>query len=157
MKRLTLILAMLASGLVAACTKESGPYVDVTGGGFIFNYRLAMAFAGVMVAPLRTLPEKSTIEVSIENPAGGPPVMMHQSPPYRGAIEFTTDPLTGIVAEKEYLVTIRLVAANGAELQRIDKKFHSQLDQSILPPAALTVGPGYAENPALAPAAPPPQ
>lgn len=151
MKSLTLILAMLATGFLAACTGGDGRYIETAGGGFVFNYRLAIAFAGVVVVPLKPLPEKSTIEVTMENPAGGPPVTMRQSPAGGGRIEFTTDALTGIVADKVYAVTIRLVADNGAELQRIEKKFHSQLDQSVLPPAPLTVGPGYTRNPALAP------
>jgi hypothetical protein len=48
-------------------------------------------------------------------------------------------------------MNIRLLAANGSEIERIDKNFHSQLNQSVLPPKPLTVGPGYTRNPDLAP------
>ena len=37
---------------------------------------------------------------------------------------------------------------DGAEVQRVETKVHSDLDQSVLPKAPLTVGPGYARNPA---------
>jgi hypothetical protein len=83
----------------------------------------------------------------MENPAGGDPIIMRQEPSRPGKVDFITAPLQGIVADKEYAVTVRLVAADGAELQRIEKKFRSQLDQSVLPSAPLTVGPGYAKNP----------
>ncbi len=145
-----LAVILITATLLAACNKQPGAYVEITGGGFIFNYRLAMAFAGLTLKT-RDLPANSRIEVTMENPAGGAPVVMSQEPAGGGQIEFTTDPLQGIVANKEYLVSIRLVAADGKELQRIDKKFHSELDQSVLPPERLTVGPGYAPNPAAAP------
>jgi len=151
LRKLALALALTAIAFLAACNKQPGSYIDITGGGFIFNYRLAIAFAGLTVKTRSDLPPNSRIEVTMENPAGGSPIVMSQSPAGGGQIEFTTDPLTGIVAKKEYLVSVRLVAADGTELQRIDKKFHSQLDQSILPPAPLTIGPGYTENPDLAP------
>jgi hypothetical protein len=33
-------------------------------------------------------------------------------------------------------------------VQRVETKVHSDLDQSILPDVPLTLGPGYARNPA---------
>jgi hypothetical protein len=142
-----LALVLLVAGLATACTKQEAPYMDVIGGGFIFNYRLAIAFAGVVVVPLRAMPDKSEIEVSIENPAGGAPIIMRQAPTTRGKIEFNTEPLTGIKVDTDYDVTVRLVAADGKELQRVDKVFRSNVDQSILPEAPLTIGPGYTPNP----------
>ena len=55
------ILALAATVLVAACSNESGPYLDVTGGSFIFNYRLATASAGAVVVAQRELPENSIV------------------------------------------------------------------------------------------------
>jgi hypothetical protein len=149
-RKLGLALSLVTVAFVAACNNQPAG-IAVTGGGFIFNYRLAVAYAGLIVVPHGTLPEKSRVEVTMENPAGGAPIVMNQSPIGGGKIEFTTDPLTGIVANKEYLVSVRLIAADGTELQRIDKKFHSELDQSVLPPAPLTIGPGYTPNPAATP------
>ena len=149
-RKLALAFALMAVALVAGCLKQPAKNVEITGGGFIFNYRLAVAYAGLTVKT-RDLPANSRIEVTMENPAGGAPVVMTQSPAGGGQIEFSTDPLKGIVANKDYLVSIRLVDADGKELQRIDKKFRSELDQSVLPPERLTVGPGYTPNPAAAP------
>ena len=147
--RAILLLAVLT---VAACSSEFGPYIELRGGGFLFNYRIAEATAGLVVVPLRTLPEGSAIETSFENPAGGPPIVLSEKvSPKQTKFDFTTPPLTGIKADKDYAVTVRLVDAGGKELQRIDKMFRSQLDQSVLPPKPLTIGPGYTRNPELAP------
>ena len=66
---------------------------------------------------------------------------------------FTTDPLTGVKANKDYDVTIRLIGADGKVIETLDKKLHSDLDQSVLADKPLTVGPGYTPNPDLAPSA----
>jgi hypothetical protein len=147
LRKLAWVAVLAATGLFAGCSDQNSTYMDVTGGGFIFNYRIAEAFAGLVVTPRRPLPDKATIEVTMENPAGGDPIVMRQEPSRPGKVDFITAPLQGIVADKEYAVTVRLVSADGAELQRIEKKFRSQLDQSVLPSAPLTVGPGYAKNP----------
>ena len=146
------------AGLAPGCPRDGrllervGPYIELRGGGFLFNYRIAEATAGLVVVPLRTLPEGSTIETSFENPAGGPPIVLSEKvSPKQTKFDFTTPPLTGIKADKDYAVTVRLVDADGKELQRIDKMFHSQLDQSVLPPKPLTIGPGYTPNPQLDP------
>lgn len=156
-KKLGLVLALATAATLAACSKQDETYMDLAGGGFIFNYRVAEAYAGVVLVLRKPLPSDSTIEVTMENPAGGPPLVMHQStPPGTGRIELTTEPLKGIKADTDYAVKIRLVAADGTELQVIDKNFRSQLDESVLPPAPLTIGPGYTPNPALDDNAPDP-
>ncbi len=146
LRKTMLALLLVAGGFLAACTQNSN-YIEVVGGGFMFNYRIASAFAGLVVVPVRELPANAAIEVTMENPAGGPPVAMQQSPAGGGKIEFTTSSLKGIVADKPYAVVVRLVDGSGKELQRIEKIFKSQLDQSVLPDAPLTVGPGYAKPP----------
>lgn len=144
-----LAFAALLAGVVfiSGCSDQATTYMEVTGGGFIFNYRIAEAFAGLVVIPHGTLPDRSVIEVTMENPAGGAPITMRREPSAPGRIGFTTGPLHGIVADKDYAVTVRLVSADGVELQRIEKKFRSQLDQSVLPAGPLTIGPGYARPP----------
>ena len=152
-KIVTMRLAALAAAvLLAACSNENGKYMEVVGGGFIFNYRIAEASAGLVVAPQRALPEGASVEVSFEDPAGGPPIVMKKdASKLTTRLDFSTPALFGIVADKAYAVSVRLIASDGSELERIDKKFHSELDQSILPPKPLTVGPGYAPNPELSP------
>ncbi len=135
--------------VLAACSDESSPYVVVSGGGIIFNYRIAEATAGIVAEVARTMPVGGIVEASFENPAGGPPIV--DSKPIneeRRRFTFITPPLTGIKADRDYLVTVRVLDANGKELQRTETKVHSDLDESILPKVPLTIGPGYARNPA---------
>ena len=144
-------LAFAAVLALAACS-EKGPYLDISGGGFVFNYRLSEAYAGFIAAPLRTLPEHARIEATFENPSGGPPIVLSKDvTPGRKEYSFTTDALNGIKANKDYDVTVRLIGADGKAIETIDKKFHSDLDQSVLADKPLTVGPGYTPNPDLAP------
>jgi hypothetical protein len=144
-------LALAATLALAACS-ESGPYLEVSGGSFIFNYRLAEAYAGLIAARRRTLPENARIEAVFEDPAGGPPIVLSKDvTPGRREYSFTTDALTGIRANRDYAVTVRLIAADGTAIETLDKKFRSDVDQSILGDKPLTIGPGYTRNPALAP------
>lgn len=139
---LTLVLAL------GGCSK--GPYLDISGGGFIFNYRLSVAYAGFVAAPLRDLPDHARIEATFENPSGGAPIVLSKAvTPGRNEYTFSTEPLKGIHANQPYDVTVRLVSADGKTLQTIDKKFVSDVDQSILADKPLTIGPGYTPNPAL--------
>jgi hypothetical protein len=149
MKPTLLAGAVLVSGLLAGCfDDDKSPYLELRGGGFMFNYRIAEATGSLVVGPLRRLPEKSVIEVDFENPAGGPAIVLRQDvKPDDTKFDFTTPPLSGIVKDKPYAVTIRLVDKDGEELQRIEKPFKSNLDQAMLPDKPLTVGPGYTPNP----------
>lgn len=136
---------------LAACS-EKGPYLDVSGGSFVFNYRLAEAYAGLVVAPRRALPDHSRIEARFEDPSGGPPIVLSKDVTAgRREYSFTTDALKGIVANRDYRVTVRLVGADGTAIETIEKTFRSDVDQSILGDKPLTAGPGDAKNPDLAP------
>jgi hypothetical protein len=143
---------MLAAAALAGCSAEDdkSPYLELRGGGFLFNYRIAEATGSLVVGPLRKLPASSVIEVSFENPAGGPAIVMRKdADPEESRFDFNTPPLTGIVKDKPYAVSIRLLDKDGRELQRIDKPFKSSLDQSVLPDKPLVVGPVYTPNPEL--------
>jgi hypothetical protein len=61
-------------------------------------------------------------------------------------IAFQTPPLEGVIADHPYKVIVVLTDATGSELQRIEKAFESDLDQSVLPERPLAIGPGYQEN-----------
>ncbi|HMN85335.1 MAG TPA: hypothetical protein PKA74_05035 [Bauldia sp.] len=155
-RSLTLVLGL---ALLAACSSESGPYLEVAGGGFMFNYRIAEATAGIVAYPLRTLPEGGTIEATFPNPASGDAFVM-TAPVEAGKkkYDFTTPGLHGVKAGTPYTMTVRLLDASGKALETIEKPLVSELDQSVLPEKPLTVGPGYAKNPdaQAAPAAPAP-
>ena len=142
-------LALLGVLALPGCS-NGGNYLDISGGGFVFNYRLSEAYAGFVAAPRRTLPDHSRIEATLENPAGGPPIVMTKDvTPDRSLYTFTTDALKGIKANTDYDLTVRLVSADGKEIEKIDKKFRSDMDQSVLADKPLTIGPGYTRNPAL--------
>ena len=152
MKRMLFAGLALALASLAGCSSEDdkSPYLELRGGGFLFNYRIAEATGSLVVGPLRTLPANSVIEVNFENPAGGPAIVLCKPvDPDDSKFDFNTPPLTGIVKDKPYQVTIRLLDKDGKELQRIDKPFKSSLDQSILPEKPLVVGPVYTPNPEL--------
>ena len=142
-------LALALTTVLAACSNK-GPYLDISGGGFIFNYRLSVAYAGFTAAPLRTLPDHSRIVATFENPSGGAPIVLSKDvTPGRNEYTFTTDSLKGIKINKPYDVTIRLIGSDGKVIESIDKKFTSDVDESVLADKPLTIGPGYTRNPAL--------
>jgi len=115
----------------------------------MFNYRIAEATAGIVAEVARTLPEGGTVEARFENPAGGEAIVeVKPVTEDRRRFSFVTPPLTGIKADTDYAVVVRVLDADGKEVQRVETKVHSDLDQSILPKVPLTVGPGYARNPA---------
>ena len=140
----TLLLAL------AACDDAGKtPPIAVAGGSFIFNYRDAAATYGITLKLARAMPKGTVIEAEFENPAGGAPVLVRESvvDEQRGyALE--TPPLSGVVADRDYLVVITLrEVAGGREIYRLEHRIRSGLDQSVLPDKPLTVGPGYAPNP----------
>ena len=144
-------LAFAALVALAGCS-DKGPYLNISGGSFIFNYRLAEAYAGFTAAPLRDLPAHSRILATFEDPSGGPPIQIAKDvTAQRNEYTFTTDALKGIKAGKPYDVKVQLIAADGKVIETIDKKFVSDVDESILGNKPLTVGPGYTPNPDLAP------
>jgi hypothetical protein len=150
--RLPATIVLLATvTLIAACTNEAGPYLKVTGGGFIFNYRLANAMAGVLLVAQRKLPEDATIEVAFDNPAGGSALVQSVAVGRETQFDLRFESLSGIRQDVDYIATIRLVAADGTELETIEKVYRSQIDQeTTMPDKPLTIGPGYAPNPEAA-------
>jgi len=124
---------------------ESGPYLQIAGGGFVFNYRLAEAHYGLVVHVKRTLPDGAVLEAAFENPADGSAIVVRQpARPGRKGYKFETPTLRGIRAGRDYRAEVRLLAdAGGAELERHERAYRSDLDQTALPDRPLTSGPGY--------------
>lgn len=131
--------------LIAACVGEND-YLKAGGGGFIFNYRNAEATYGIILFPQKDPPAGATIEVRFENPAGGEPILLSRAARGGGRIDFETPPVQGVEKDKPYLVVAVLKSAEGKELQRIEKTFKSEVDQSVLPDRPLAIGPGYQRN-----------
>lgn len=155
MRRLLLLAAFAAALATAACSGSQTPdhYLKVIGGTFVFNYRLATAYAGALVVAERDPPVGSTVEVSFPDPAGGPPLVFQKTVAagqYR--FDFTIEPLHGVKANVDYVATIRLISPEGAELDSIQRTYRSEVDQdATVPEKPLTIGPGYTPNPEAKP------
>ncbi len=134
-----------ALSLLAACS-GGDEYLAPGGGGFVFNYRNAEAHYGIILFPQQEPPPGAIIEVSFEDPAGGDPIVVTKPARGGGRIDFQTPPVTGVEKGKPYEVVAVLKSAEGEELQRIEKTYASEVDQSVLPERPLVVGPGYQRN-----------
>lgn len=137
--------------MMAACSDTSKPYVVIEGGGFIFNYRVAEAFYGVSLRPMRHLDPGTVLEVLFENPAGGPPFVVRDTVVgNRLTYAMRTPGLKGVKKDHPYQVEVRVRAPKtGNILATYSRDFKSDVDQSVLPEKPLTVGPGYTRNPEL--------
>ena len=140
-----MVLCAIALSLLAACAGKD-EYLVPGGGGFIFNYRNAEATYGMILFPRKDPPAGATIEVSFEDPAGGAPIVVSRPARGGGRIDFQTPPVTGVEKDRPYQVVAVLKSAEGEELQRIEKTYASELDQSVLPERPLAIGPGYQKN-----------
>ena len=145
------LLALAATVVVAACSNEDGPYLEIQGGGFIFNIREAEAYYGVTLRPLRRLAQGTVIEVDFENPAGGPDIVVQQTVAGpRLNYAFRTPALSGIRKDKNYRALVLVKSAKAGDvLARYEKTFRPNVDQSVLPDKPLFIGPGYTPNPEL--------
>lgn len=127
------------------------PYLQVLGGGFIFNYRVSDVYYGFTAAIMRPLPTGSIVEAAFEDPAGGLPHIVRQR--IGGAemarLSLRSPPLRGVEAGKAYTVALRVLDREGEHLLwSRDLAFKSGLSDTVVPDAPLTIGPGYTRNPA---------
>lgn len=134
--------------LVAGCGDEAPPTVAIKGGGFIFNYRLAEAYYGIVAGTAGSVPGDAVLEAAFEDPAGGPAIVVRRPlRPGRLSYKFETPPLNGVEKDRPYTVTLRLLAADGAVLATAERAFSSKLAQDVLPERPLAPGPGYHSPP----------
>lgn len=154
LRRLTALAALVPLLALAACGDgDDGPYVEIVGGGFVFNYRIAEVFYGVTVVAHRPLPPGAELTAAFEDPAGGPPIRVsRQARDHQTRFSLESGPLQGVVADHDYTVVVTLSVPSGEVLETHTRVIRSKLDQSVLPPRPLTVGPGYTPNPDNAPA-----
>jgi hypothetical protein len=145
MPRRCAVVLLTAILLAAGCVDRSR-YLELAGGGFIFNYRNAVATYGVVLLPRRDPPPGSTIEATFENPAGGDPIVISRPARGGGRIELQTPPLQGIEKDRPYHVVVTLKSADGEELLRLERDYSSDVDQAVLPQRPLAIGPGYQRN-----------
>lgn len=136
--------------LTAACREnENDPYLEFTGGGFIFNYRVGEAFYGFVAKPLRTIPDGTKIIAHFEDPAGGPDIEVIKTG-QSNIIQysFRTPGVKQVVKDQPYRVVVMLMdPQSGKKLGQYETTFSSNLDQTELPDGPLTIGPGYHRHP----------
>ena len=145
-----LLALLLAVGWATRTPPGETPYLRIAGKGFLFNYRIAEAYCGFTAQLMRPVADASVIEARFEDPAGGPPIVVSERLwPASRQYAIRTPGLTGIRKDRPYAVTVRLL--EGWEHKPIFETaftITSSLDGSVLPKVPLTIGPGYARNPA---------
>ena len=126
------------------------PFLQILGGGFVFNYRVADVYYGFTAAVQRPLATGSIVEAAFEDPGGGDAHVVRQR---IGGAEMTrlslrSPPVRGVEAGKPYHVAIRILDREEKRLLwSHDMAFRSQISDTVVPDAPLTIGPGYARNP----------
>ena len=141
--------AVLFAAMVLGACRDTGKEAlyEISGRLFEFNYRLARATYVITLHPLRPVGEGNVAVVDFENPAGGDPLVVEQKIwPKLPHVTLTSPPLTCVVKDKPYAVSIRIEDANGTLLQSFETTLTSSLDQSVLPDRPLVVGPVYELN-----------
>jgi len=142
--------AILLCLFLDACSphgSDDEPYVEFAGGGFVFNYRIAVVDYGFVVTVKRKLMPGTLLEATFEDPAGGDPIVVTQTA-RSGQFQYTfrTPPLQGVEADRDYQVTLSLFSPTRDRLLATYRNhYRSNVDQKQMPKAPLTVGPGYHE------------
>jgi hypothetical protein len=136
---------------LAGCEDEEKPAASFAGGGFVFNYRIGEAFYGVVVKTESELPSEAVIEAEFQDPAGGEPIVVSETVQSgRRKYMLRTRPLKGIQKNVPYKVVVRVLDGPGGQpIERIERSFKSDIDQSIMPEGPLVIGPGYTPNPEM--------
>ncbi len=134
------ILFLYAAFLLCACGEDSGPkdYLKIAGGGITYNYRYSQAGMVVIAQQKYPLPEGSTVEAQFDLP-GQNARQTVSLPAMVGKLTYKlqSDPLTGLKKGGQYNVTIRLIDKDGKQLDRDDRTFTSDEDQTNLPSKPL--------------------
>lgn len=145
---LALLAILLAVGWMTREDPDTKPYLRITGGGFMFNYRVADVYYGFTAVVDRPLPTGSIIEAAFEDPAGGADhVVRTRVGTGTNHYSLRSPPVLGVEADKPYRVAIRVLDRTEAEiLWTHDLAFRSRISDTVVPHEPLTVGPGYARN-----------
>lgn len=147
LSRRSLVLGGLSMALASCGEGEPSTYVAYAGGGFVFNYRTANHYYGFVVRQTTPLPLGSRLQVRFELPGGGEEVIEQPAVPGRLQYKFQTGDLEGLEAHHPYKAVLIVSDADGKVLQRLERSFTTDVDQTALPSKPLVVGPGYQPNP----------
>ena len=151
---LALIAALAIALTLAACEETTGDFVEITGGGFLFNYRIAEATYGLVATARRTVPPDTRFVAEFENPAdplpnGSPLSVELISREGQTRFAISSPPVKNVVADQAYTVTLTLFTPQGAVIETHETVYHSKIGSEVLPDKPLTIGPGYTKNPEL--------
>ena len=125
------------------------PLIDITGGGFVFNYRIAEVFYGFTAVVRKPLEAGAIIEASFEDPASDEPHVVRERVDTRTTrYAMRSPPVRGVEAGREYTVNIRVLDHTGQQvLFATTRNYSSQISDQAVPDKPLTIGPGYHLNP----------
>lgn len=125
-------------------------YVAISGGGFIYNYRIADIRSGITVIVQKDIPVAATLVASFEIPRGNAIEISQDVRQTSQTYLFETDTLTGVEADRNYPVVLTLFnRSTGDKMERHIKILKAGIAPRHMPSQSLTVGPGYHPNPAL--------
>jgi hypothetical protein len=147
---MALLAVLLAAGWLTRQDPDTRPYLRITGGGFMFNYRVADVYYGFTAVVDRPLPTGSIIEAAFEDPAGGPRhTVRTRVGTGTNRYALRSPSVRGVEADRPYHVAIRVLDRTETELLWThDLAFRSRIGDSVVPERPLTIGPGYARPPA---------
>ncbi|MBZ0164391.1 MAG: hypothetical protein K8H74_16975 [Notoacmeibacter sp.] len=144
------LVALFAIAWAFRPSVDDMPYLKIAGGGFVYNYRLSEVFYGFTAQVARPLETGSIIEAAFEDPQGGPSHVVRQRVGTETDRYALRSPgIRGVQAGHSYRVAVRILDRQGEqELWRKTLRFKSQISDKMIAEKPLTIGPGYALNPA---------
>ena len=132
---------------------ENASYAEITGGGFIYNYRIADIRAGITVGLVKPLPLGTRLVAEFESPQGGKIEIEQAVSHARRNYSFETPSLRDVEADRAYTAVLHVLdAKTGQEIEHHEKGLKSGVAPKAMPTKALTIGPGYHINPEIQPA-----
>ncbi|MEE4011638.1 hypothetical protein V1T76_06245 [Roseibium sp. FZY0029] len=132
---------------------ENVSFAEITGGGFIYNYRIADIRAGITVGLVKPLPLGTRLVAEFENPQGGKIEIEKAVSHARRNYSFETPSLRDVEADRTYTAVLHVFdAKTGQEIEHHEKGLKSGVAPKAMPTKALTIGPGYHINPEIQPA-----
>lgn len=131
---------------------QGASFAEITGGGFIYNYRIADIRAGITVGLVKPLPLGTRLVAAFESPEGGTIEVEQAVSHAKRNYSFETPSLTGVEAERTYVAVLHVIdPETGQEIERHEKGLKSGVAPKAMPTKALTIGPGYHVNPQIRP------
>jgi hypothetical protein len=137
-RRLILFLVLTVSLFGCGDEAVAPDYLRIAGGGLNFNYRyseLRMVLVAKQVSPL---PEGSTLVVLFDIP-GSTARERVERPALTNKLTYKLEssPLFGVKKDQTLTATLLLIAPDGKELDRDEKRYVSDRDQEGLPTKPL--------------------